>query len=88
MLPTNPSSSLTPVTPASASNVSTGGNTEVKPLPAGPPRVRRSELPEQYESKGFWGDLKTGRWMLVPCKCLPIVTWTRRAGLRALSSFR
>jgi len=62
LFPTLIISQLTPVgaAPEGASSL------EVKPLPAGPPRRKKSELPEQYQSKGFLGDLKTGRWMLVP----------------------
>lgn len=45
---------------------------EVKPL-NGRPRPKRAisnaDLPELYKTKGFVGDLKSGRWMLVPCTC-------------------
>lgn len=42
----------------------------IQPL-SGPTRPRKtadSDLPDIYRSKGFVDDLKTGRWMLVPCK--------------------
>jgi acyl-CoA-dependent ceramide synthase len=42
---------------------------EVKPL-TGPKRPRQddSQIPERYRSLGFWEDVRTGRWMLVPCE--------------------
>jgi acyl-CoA-dependent ceramide synthase len=78
---------VTPTTPI------TTGQSEVKPLPAGPRRSsRKNELPEQYTSRGFWGDLKTGRWMLVPCESrIPLslrrTNTVRRNELTVASSF-
>lgn len=48
-------------------------SSEVKPLAGRPgrrpkPKSSADDLPEIYRSKGFVDDLKTGRWMLVPCK--------------------
>jgi hypothetical protein len=59
-------STLNPI----ASNAVEGS--EVKPL-SGPSRPKkaalgRDDLPEFYHSRGLKDDLKTGRWMLVPCK--------------------
>lgn len=35
-----------------------------------PRRARRDPdaIDERYGTLGFWEDIKTGRWMLVPCK--------------------
>lgn len=39
---------------------------EVQPL-FGPPRPRTADdLPARYNTLGFWEDIRTGRWMLVP----------------------
>ncbi|WWC93633.1 hypothetical protein V866_000468 [Kwoniella sp. B9012] len=48
---------------------------EVKPLSGKPrPKSRKrrdaNDLPDNYHSRGFWDDLKTGRWMLVPSSAL------------------
>jgi hypothetical protein len=57
---------------------------EVKPLD-GPSRPRKSKdaLPEMFYSQGFLKDLRTGRWMAIPCesRCFPPVPFSRsRAG--------
>ncbi|WVQ99875.1 hypothetical protein IAU59_007018 [Kwoniella sp. CBS 9459] len=47
---------------------------EVQPL-SGRPRPKKAErdaLPELYQSEGFWRDLKTGRWMLIPSSSLAL----------------
>ncbi|WVQ81954.1 hypothetical protein IAT38_004081 [Cryptococcus sp. DSM 104549] len=49
---------------------------EIRPLTSRPrPKQRRSkdDLPDNYDSFGFWGDLKTGRWMLVPSSAFIIM---------------
>lgn len=55
-----------------ADDFASGSSSEVKPLP-GRKRVRRDPdaLPEMYKTRGFWDDLKTGRWMLIPGQLQP-----------------
>ncbi|ORX38622.1 putative ceramide synthase component [Kockovaella imperatae] len=48
-------------------------NEEVKPLPAGKPRRKAGSSSFSYASKGFWNDIKTGRWMLVPASSFKIL---------------
>lgn len=50
---------------------SSSSSSEVKPLPKSAPRPDPYGIPERYQSLGFWEDVKTGRWMLVPCESLP-----------------
>lgn len=40
----------------------------VQPL-KGATRPNPDHLPERYQSLGLWRDIKSGRWMLVPCTC-------------------
>jgi hypothetical protein len=65
--------------------VLTGSNPSsgVKPL-SGPAKPRRNnvidpDLPDMYRSLGFWNDLKTGRWMLIPC-----TSWSPRGSGRGI----
>ena len=54
---------------------------EIKPLSgtARPRKSAESDLPDMYRSKGFLNDLRTGRWMLIPCtlshpdQCAPLM---------------
>ncbi|WWD18964.1 hypothetical protein CI109_103421 [Kwoniella shandongensis] len=47
---------------------------EVQPLSGKPrPAKRKAELPDIYRSKGFWDDLKSGRWMLVPASAFKLM---------------
>lgn len=55
----------------STSPPTNSSSSEVQPLPKGKPRPSSDGLPERYHSLGFKTDLKTGRWMLVPCELLP-----------------
>ncbi|WWC71695.1 uncharacterized protein I206_105653 [Kwoniella pini CBS 10737] len=65
-----------------------GKVSEVKPLSGKPrPKKRKAskdDLPDNYISRGFWDDLKTGRWMLIPSSAFlimlisPILYWNHK----------
>lgn len=40
--------------------------TEVQPLSGAKRPADDDDLPARYRSLGFWKDVRTGRWMLVP----------------------
>ncbi|KAJ9117438.1 hypothetical protein QFC22_004288 [Naganishia vaughanmartiniae] len=55
--------------------------TETLTVSKKPKREKRGKMSKEdenrYKSEGFWKDLKTGKWMLIPTSCLPllIIPW-------------
>ncbi|WVN90181.1 uncharacterized protein L203_105417 [Cryptococcus depauperatus CBS 7841] len=57
-----------------ATDLTPSPSPEIRPPANGPrPRKSRDDLPALYRSKGFWQDLKTGSWMLVPSSSLVLM---------------